>query len=59
MIDIELLKFPIGRFSAPKNINSDQVSESIEYLTNFPTYLDQTVTRITLSEQETPYRPGR
>jgi hypothetical protein len=58
MIDIELLKFPIGRFSAPKNINSDQVSKSIEYLTNFPTYLDQTVTRITLSEQETPYRPG-
>ena len=58
MIDIEHLKYPIGRFSAPEHINSNQISDSITYLTNFPTYLDEAVKDMTIPAQENSYRPG-
>ena len=57
-IDIEHLKFPIGKFSVPETISSDQIQEAIEYLKAFPSYLADSVNLMSESQLDTPYRPG-
>lgn len=58
MIDIEFLKFPIGKFILPKDINSQQIREAVAYLKIFPQYLDETIHSFTEDQFNTPYRPG-
>jgi uncharacterized damage-inducible protein DinB len=57
-IDIEHLKFPIGKFSVPETITSNQIQESIEYLRDFPSYLADSVIKMSEKQLDTAYRPG-
>ncbi len=58
MIDIEHLKFPVGRFTAPETITFNQIQDSIEYLSNFPTYLSDSVVKKSDNQLDITYRPG-
>lgn len=58
MIDIELLKYPIGKFLKPENISDQHLKEAINYLRLFPQYLEDTVNKLTEKQWNTHYRPG-
>ncbi len=57
-IDIEHLKFPIGKFEVPERITFEQILESIEYLGKFPSYLIDSTIQISDDQLNTLYRPG-
>ena len=58
MIDIELLKYPIGKFQRPDHILDMHLKQAVDYLRSFPEYLKQTIEPYTEDKLETPYRPG-
>lgn len=55
---MEILKYPIGRFEPPSNINPETRAEWIETLEQFPSKLSQSVDSWTDSQFNTPYREG-
>ncbi len=57
-IDIELLKYPIGKFQNPEEINPDHLAEAAKYLKDFPRYLTDTIAPLDQGQLSTPYRPG-
>ncbi|TXE14574.1 YfiT family bacillithiol transferase [Algoriphagus aquimarinus] len=58
MIDIELLKYPIGKFLKPENISDQNLKEASAYLGSYPQYLKETVKGFSEIQLNTPYRPG-
>lgn len=58
MIDIEHLKFPIGRFLIPESIDSTEITESVNYLIKFPGFLETALMGKDEAYLDTPYRPG-
>ncbi|MEN2280730.1 YfiT family bacillithiol transferase [Algoriphagus sp. SE2] len=58
MIDINLLKYPIGKFQKPDNISFDNLKEAIEEIKSLPKYLEETVKALSEEQLETQYRPG-
>jgi hypothetical protein len=58
MIDIEHLKFPIGRFVVPESIDSAQIQEAVSYLIKFSSYLETALVGKDETYLDTPYRPG-
>lgn len=58
MIDIELLKYPIGRFQKPQHITDDILKDAITYISAFPAYLKDTIQAFTEEQLNSPYRPG-
>ncbi len=58
MIDIELLKYPIGKFQKPEHLSEKNLAEAITYLRMFPRYLGETVKGFSEAKLNTPYRPG-
>ncbi|SFA77948.1 YfiT family bacillithiol transferase [Algoriphagus aquimarinus] len=58
MIDIELLKYPIGKFLKPEHISEQNLKEASAYLRLFPQYLEETVKEFAEEQLNTPYRPG-
>lgn len=58
MIDIEFLRYPIGKFVSPQEINSRQIKEAIAYLKIFPQFLRDTLVVLDEEQLNTPYRPG-
>ncbi|WPR74898.1 YfiT family bacillithiol transferase [Algoriphagus sp. NG3] len=58
MIDIELLKYPIGRFQKPTHFSDKNLAEASAYLKAFPQYLRETVSGFSETSLNTPYRPG-
>lgn len=57
-IDIEFLKYPIGKFKAPESITTVQIQESIEKIKSFPSRLFTAVSPLSPAQLNTPYRPG-
>ncbi|MHA7130499.1 YfiT family bacillithiol transferase [Algoriphagus namhaensis] len=57
-MDIEHLKFPIGRFVEPKDISPEQLSEAIDYIRSFPDFLQKATLGLSSEYLATPYRPG-
>lgn len=57
-MDIEQLKYPIGRFSAPEVITAEIRQEWIKTLENFPSELEKMVQKLTIEQLELPYREG-
>ncbi len=57
-MDLELLKYPIGRFSAPEQITDEIRRNWIQILEEFPAQLDTVASQLTEEQLETPYRPG-
>lgn len=52
------LKFPIGKFSFPKNITKSQRDQWITEIAELPSRLRAAVKGLSAQQLETPYRPG-
>jgi hypothetical protein len=57
-IDIEYLKYPIGRFNLPKEVTSESIREAISVIKTFPANFFSAVSPLSLTQLDTPYRPG-
>ena len=57
-IDLEQLRYPIGKFEAPQNYTTEYLSKSIEAIASFPELLRATTVHLSEAQLETPYRPG-
>ena len=57
-IDIELLKYPIGKFKLPESISEQSIHEAISTIKDFPTHLFSAVSAFSPAQLDTPYRPG-
>ena len=57
-IEIEKLKYPVGKFTASASFNADEVKKNIETLKNLPTFLEETVKGISAEDLVYCYRPG-
>lgn len=54
---LEQLRYPIGKFQTPKIITEVLITEWINTLETLPRRLDHMVTRLSMEQLETPYRP--
>ncbi|WKL46208.1 putative metal-dependent hydrolase [Flavobacterium pectinovorum] len=57
-LDLEKLKYPIGKFIAPKTYSSDYILAKIEEIESFPERLKQETGDLNNDQLNTPYRPG-
>lgn len=56
MNDLELLKYPIGRFKMPERISDEDLQEYIRLLENLPIELGNTIENFDDKKLNTPYR---
>ncbi|MCH6198243.1 putative metal-dependent hydrolase [Aquiflexum sp. LQ15W] len=56
-MEIESLKFPVGRFSAPKEITGQQLEEWVGIIEEFPALLRAATDKLSEEQLDTPYRP--
>lgn len=57
-IDIEFLKYPIGKFQKPEKISLELIQEAIATIKSFPAHIFTAVSPLSVSQLDTPYRPG-
>jgi hypothetical protein len=57
-MDLEQLKYPIGKFTAPANISATQLRNYIDDIRYLPAQLELAVQNLDSNQLETPYRPG-
>jgi hypothetical protein len=57
MEDLEKLKYPIGKFQKPKNIDKFQIEDWIKIIKGFPDKVVNEVKNLTEKELEKQYRP--
>jgi len=58
MQELEKLKYPIGKYTPPENIDPKQIQLWIEELSNFPQEITKINSSLTEADLEIPYRPG-
>ena len=56
--ELQKLKYPIGKFEAPKVITEDHIKEWIAVLEHLPRKLSELVLPLNDVQLDTPYRPG-
>lgn len=56
--ELEKLKYPIGKFSAPEVYTPDLIKSYIEILEGFPAKISGEVKNLSQEQLDTPYRPG-
>ncbi len=56
-INLESLQYPIGRFTLPKEVSSDEIKDAIRKISFLPTQLVGAVRPMTKEQLDTPYRP--
>ena len=56
-MEIESLKFPVGRFSSPKEITAQQLEEWVGIIEEFPALLKTETYKLSEEQLDTPYRP--
>lgn len=56
-MELEQLKYPIGKFKKPETITQDQLEEAIKILQFFPEQLKQLTYSLKEEALDTPYRP--
>jgi hypothetical protein len=56
--DLESLKYPIGKFSIPQEIDAEMIEKAINRIADFPKKIFQLASPLTLAQLERPYRPG-
>ena len=56
--ELEKLKYPIGQFNSPKEITRTDINLWIHTLEEFPSRLEQLVSKLSEAQLNTPYRPG-
>ncbi|MET3027501.1 YfiT family bacillithiol transferase [Flavobacterium sp. UW10123] len=57
-LDLEKLKYPIGKFIAPEDYTKEYLSEKIKEIETFPERLAKETIHLTDEQLDTPYRPG-
>jgi len=57
-LDLEKLKYPIGKFTAPSEYSVAYLSNKIEEIRSFPEKLKQETINLSDEQLDTPYRPG-
>ena len=57
-IDLESLKYPIGKFSIPQEIDAEIIEKAINRIADFPKKIFQLASPLTPAQLERPYRPG-
>ncbi len=57
-VDLEKLKYPIGRFQAPAGYEQAAVDSWIKDIEKLPALLNETVERLNPAQLNTPYRQG-
>ncbi|CAI2765553.1 YfiT family bacillithiol transferase [Flavobacterium collinsii] len=55
--DLEKLKYPIGKFQAPKDYNAEYISTNIAIIESFPNKLKKETIDLTEEQLDTSYRP--
>ncbi|MEE1946500.1 bacillithiol transferase BstA [Pedobacter sp. KR3-3] len=58
MQDLELLRYPIGKYLPPATINTGHIQLWIEDLIELPQLIVQATIHLSEEQLETPYRPG-
>lgn len=56
-LDLETLKYPIGKFTAPTDYSGDYLSQKIKEIESFPERLEKEVIHLSDEQLDTPYRP--
>ena len=56
-LDLEKLKYPIGKFTIPDTYTSEYISHKIEEIATFPERLKQETIHLNNEQLNTPYRP--
>lgn len=56
-MDLEKLKYPIGKFS-PKKFTAENKQEAIKVIRNLPGLLEDETKNLSKDQIDTPYRPG-
>ena len=56
MEDIEKLRYPIGKFTAPETFTSNYIKDNIAAIASFPERLKEAVLGLNESQLDTPYR---
>ena len=56
--DLEKLRYPIGRFEPPSQVDQDQIESWISDIEALPGDLRRTVRGLTETQLDTPFRPG-
>ncbi|MEY2794040.1 MAG: hypothetical protein RJA76_2032 [Bacteroidota bacterium] len=57
-MDLEHLKYPIGKFAVPEKITPEIRESWIKILEEFPKQLEEVASSLSENQLETPYRPG-
>ena len=57
-IDLESLKYPIGKFSIPQEIDAEIIEKAINRIADFPKKIFQLASPLTPAQLDRPYRPG-
>jgi hypothetical protein len=57
-IDLESLKYPIGKFSIPQEIDAEMIKKAINRIADFPNKVFQLASPLTPAQLDRPYRPG-
>lgn len=57
-MDLENLKFPVGRYQAPAQISAGQRLAWIEEMAKLPVNLTKAISGLSEAQLDTPYRPG-
>ncbi|MEO9872564.1 YfiT family bacillithiol transferase [Ekhidna sp.] len=57
-MDLELLKYPVGKYEAPSEISEDIFNEWIEVLERLPEKVKKLVGNLSYEDLELQYRPG-
>jgi hypothetical protein len=55
--ELQLLRYPIGKFQVPEEITSEKLKEWINTLETLPTKLEDLVRNLDDNQLDTPYRP--
>lgn len=56
-LDLEKLKFPIGKFEAPTDFTPEYISDRIAEIASFPERLKKETLHLSDEQLDTPYRP--
>ena len=57
-LDLEKLKYPIGKFITPTEYSPEYISNKIQEIESFPERLKKAITHLTDQQLDTPYRPN-
>ncbi len=57
-IDIEFLRYPVGRFSLSGTVTPEALNDAISTIKGFPANIFSAVGPLTTEQLDTPYRPG-